>query len=135
MTLRFLGDADADLVTRCLRGAELPSCRAELDPAASVMGRVVIFGVSGVEALADAVRRATGSLGEPVGDSGFRGHITVGRIRRHAPVPAVRARLAGHTEVPGPPLHWRPEQVELVASHPGPSAMVHEVLGTFAIGP
>ena len=81
VTLRFLGDADAGEVVARLDGVALAAATAVLGPAIRRLGpSAVVVPVSGLDALAAAVRDATGDLGEPAGP--FRGHLTLARLRR-----------------------------------------------------
>ena len=59
VTLRFLGEADMDEVTRAVRGIDAASCRAVLGPNVERLGeRQIVVPVAGVNELAAAVLRA-----------------------------------------------------------------------------
>jgi 2'-5' RNA ligase len=80
VTLRFLGDADADDVADALAAVELPGGMAHVSSELVTLGsHSVVVPVSGVDALAGVVRQATGALGSHPPNERFRGHLTVGR--------------------------------------------------------
>lgn len=80
VTLRFLGDADADEVVQRLRDSHLPAAAAETGPTVAMLGRrVVMVPVAGLDALAAAVVTATEDLGQPPRDRSFVGHVTLAR--------------------------------------------------------
>lgn len=80
VTLRFLGDADADVVGARLRDAGLPAAAAVLGPAVAMLGRrVVMVPVTGLDALATDTVAATSDLGQPPPDRPFVGHVTLAR--------------------------------------------------------
>ena len=134
VTLRFVGDADPSEVARLLASAALPRSSAELDASPVMLSRVVVFGVSGLEALAGAVTRATGKVGDPPEHRRFRGHITIGRLRRGASSGAVRAMLDGlRIDAYDRPVRWEADEVELVSSVTRAGGAVHEVLRTFRL--
>jgi 2'-5' RNA ligase len=134
VTLRFIGDADAVEVRRRLSGASLPGCTAVVRAQPTLMGRVVVLEVSGLDALAEAVSAATRGLGEQH-PRRFRGHLTLARLRRDARGAEVRRWLARHRPEGdgGPDPAWRPRQVELVSSQTRPEGAVHDVLATFCV--
>jgi 2'-5' RNA ligase len=133
VTLRFVGDADPSEVASLLASAVLPRCSAELDASPVMLSRVVIFGVSGPEALAGAVTRATAKVGDPPEHGRFRGHITVGRLRRGASPGGLRAGLDDLCIDVDGPARWEADEVELVSSVTHASGAVHEVLRTFRL--
>jgi len=98
-----------------------------------MLSRVVVFGVSGLEALAGAVNRATAKVGDPPEHRRFRGHMTVGRLRRGASPGAVRETLDGLRIDADGPVRWEADEVELVSSVTHASGAVHEVLRTFRL--
>jgi RNA 2',3'-cyclic 3'-phosphodiesterase len=91
VTLRFLGETDADEVRARLDAATLPPATATMGPVVQRLGRgLVVVPVGGLDELAAAVAEATSDIGEPIGHRGFRGHVTLARFR-----PSVRCPLAG----------------------------------------
>jgi RNA 2',3'-cyclic 3'-phosphodiesterase len=91
VTLRFFGDVDDDLMPGLLdaltrAAATVGSVRCEVGPATAWLdgGRVLHVPVAGLDAVARAVREATGPI-VPDLESGprpFTGHLTVARSRR-----------------------------------------------------
>lgn len=127
VTLRFLGDADPEEVVAAMREAELPPATAVLGPVVARMGRsVVVVPVRGVDDLADAVRRATEDIGRSPDPRGFRGHLTLARLKHR-----------GACGVAGTPVggSWEVGEVELVSSVTDPAGAVHEVVATFGVLP
>lgn len=125
VTVRFLGEvppaalagpdgllAALDTVGGGLAARGALPVRARLGPAlAWFPGRQVLqVPVAGLDALADAVLRATGGFGVPA-DHPFRGHLTVARARGRARGPAA---LAGAPVTAG----WIVPEVVLYASVP-----------------
>jgi len=115
VTLHFLGDVDDDLVVEvaeALRsGLEgVPAPEAEVGTRVRRLGAAaLVVPVTGLDELAAAVGAAVGRYGGE--DRPFRGHLTLARIRRGSPPPAV----AG----PAAPVRWRVGEVELVRSELG----------------
>jgi 2'-5' RNA ligase len=92
ITLRFLGDADADAVATRLGTTELPRAVARLGPALEPLGRrQIVVPVDGVDGLAQAVRSATAGIGERDRHR-FRGHLTIARLQ-----PNARSTATGHS--------------------------------------
>lgn len=87
VTLRFLGDASVDDVAGALDAGELPEATARVGPAVDLLGRhSVVAPVHGLDELAAAIGRATRELGDVPPRPEFRGHITLARVKRGAPV-------------------------------------------------
>lgn len=85
VTLRFLGDAAVDEAVARLDEAELPAATAVVGPAFDLLGeRSLVVPVSGVDDLADVVRRALRGVGTERDRRRFHGHITVARLARRA---------------------------------------------------
>jgi 2'-5' RNA ligase len=134
VTLRFVGEAEPSELRSLLAAADLPRCTAELEGSPSMLSRVVVFALSGVDALAEAVCRATETVGDPPGFPRFRGHLTVARLGRRVSPGATRGRLGGlRIDAPGGNLRWNADEVELVSSATHSSGAVHEVLETFRL--
>ncbi|MDP9452436.1 MAG: hypothetical protein M3P97_03400 [Actinomycetota bacterium] len=135
VTLRFFGETDVDqgvaLGQRVADAAVVGEpAVAELGPALAAFGRKILHApVSGLEALAATLDRATGEVGEPPRPGPFAGHITLARNRG-------RGRL---DELVGAPVagSWKVDEVCLVASVAARASRVpnrHEVVATFALG-
>jgi 2'-5' RNA ligase len=85
VTLRFLGDADADEVAGRLDEVLLPAATAVVGPAFDLLGeRSLISPVAGVDELAAVVQQALRGLGTEPERRRFQGHITVARLARNA---------------------------------------------------
>lgn len=85
VTLRFLGEADADEVSDRLDQALLPAATAVLGPAFDLLGeRALVTPVTGVDELAGVVQQAVRGLGTERERRRFQGHITVARLARNA---------------------------------------------------
>lgn len=88
ITLRFLGEAQADEVVDALDGIDVAAPLATVGPGVDVLsGRALVVPVSGLDELAGEVGRRTASLGEPR-PKRFVGHLTIARLQRDAPMPA-----------------------------------------------
>ena len=80
VTLRFLGEAEPDVVAATLSAATLPSVVATVSSELVMLGsHSVVLPVSGVDELAESVWAATESLGTQSLSEHFRGHLTIGR--------------------------------------------------------
>jgi 2'-5' RNA ligase len=126
VTLRFLGEADPDEVGRRLDVATLAPATATLGPVVQRFGRgLVVVPVAGLDELAAAVVEVTSDVGQPVGDRGFRGHVTLARFR-----PSVRCPLAGT------PLHAVAPvgEVVLAQSRLSPTGATYEPVGRWSTG-
>ena len=108
VTLRFFGEADPAEVQAGLDRARLPAATAVLGPAVRRLGKsTVVVPAAGLDSLAEAVRDATGDVGEPPGSRPFHGHLTIARLRRGAKCELVGTAVA---------LEFRVEEVVLVHS-------------------
>ena len=86
VTLRFLGSADIDEVTRALAGVRHPPVEAVVGPATELLGVGVLhLPVAGLDSLADGVVAATRDLGRPPEDRPFLGHLTLARMAGEPP--------------------------------------------------
>lgn len=125
VTLRFLGEVDLDEATSALRAVDAMPCRAALGPAVERLGdRQLVVPVTGVDALAATVRRATETIGEP-DPRPFAGHLTVARTKPGAPSTSLGAPLATAFQV---------DEVALMASELRPAGAVYTVVATVALG-
>jgi len=135
VTLRFLSEVDdpgpvADalgVVPEVLHASGVTGVRAILGPTTAwYPGRQVLqVPVAGLDALADAVHRAT----EPWGDAAdhrFSGHLTLARVRGRARGPA---GLAGASVA----ATWQVRGFELVSSVLGRGGSRYETLTTVAL--
>ncbi len=85
LTLRFLGEADPDVVDAALTNLELPAARVTLGPVVGRLGRnVVVLPAAGLDELAAAVRNATSGIGRPPDPRPFAGHLTLARLKQRA---------------------------------------------------
>ena len=126
VTLRFVGDLEdpEPLISR-VRGAasQVGPTVAEMGPRSGWLGpSVLCLPVHGLDAVAAAVRTATGDLGEPERPD-FHGHLTLARARRGAaPVlkrlPAVELASS-----------WPVEEITVVASALGGTGSTYTVVG------
>jgi 2'-5' RNA ligase len=124
ITLRFLGDADADEVSDRLDHVVLPAASAVLGPAFDLLGeRSLITPVSGLDDLAAVVQQAVRGLGTQRERKRFQGHITVARLARHArPVRSAGRRFEASFEV---------EEVALVASTLTDTGAIYETVASW----
>jgi 2'-5' RNA ligase len=126
VTLRFLGEADTDEVTRSLHGIDAASCRGVLGPRVERLGdRQIVVPVAGVDDLAAAVRRATESIGQP-DRRPFVGHLTIARTK-----PGATSAL------PGAPIAaaFQVDEIVVMASDLRPTGAVYSTVATVKLGP
>ena len=87
ITLRFLGDCDADEAAEALQAGAHPRANVTLGPAPERLGRgVLMLPAAGIDELADSVIETTRYIGDPPPDHPFVGHLTVARFRKRQPV-------------------------------------------------
>jgi 2'-5' RNA ligase len=126
VTLRFLGDADPAAVTAALAAAPLPAATARLGPKVSRLGRTtVVVPVAGLEELGDAVAAATADLGEPPDPRGFRGHLTLARLRHRGACGVTGSAVRAGFDV---------GEVVVVSSVLGPTGPAYDVVGRVPCG-
>lgn len=132
VTLRFLGEADLDEATAAFRtlagvGRGPAAVEVVLGPATASFGRrvlqVPVWGLAGV---AEAVSVATASVGHPLDDRAFAGHVTL-----------ARARVRGGMDLSawcGAPVaaSWAVGELTLVASRPATGGPRYEVVDRLA---
>lgn len=122
VTLRYLGDEAAEVVTGRLERFTLPRAEAAAGPGVTRLDdRQLVVPVVGVESLASAVVQATEHLGQP-NHRDFFGHITVARLRRDA-----RSELIGESFVAAFPV----AEIRLVESRLEPSGAVYSTIRRF----
>ena len=86
VTLRFLGEAEAENVNRSLRGFRGSAASVRLGPASRRLGaRVLVLPAAGLGELAVEVRALTADIGQPLGRREFTGHLTLARARKRVP--------------------------------------------------
>jgi 2'-5' RNA ligase len=85
ITLRFLGDADADEVRERLDDVLLPMATALLGPAFDLRAeRSIMLPVAGVDELAEVVEQAVRGVGTANERRPFVGHLTLARLGKKA---------------------------------------------------
>ena len=126
MTLRFLGQADAEQAGVALSEVSASVTDAVIDPRVRLLGRrVVCVGVAGLESLASAVIGATAQLGQMPDKRGFTGHITLARLDEGArPNPASVI-----------PCRWTVGTFALVRSHLGGGPARYETVAAWPLQP
>lgn len=127
LTLRFLGEADPDVVAAALDGVMYPAATVRLGPGVDLLGdRALVLPASGLDELAATVTARTADLGERPRPR-FVGHLTLARVAPHARMPAVLgAYLRAAFDV---------TEIALVRSRLGPGGARYDTLGTWAVGP
>jgi 2'-5' RNA ligase len=137
VTVRFLGsveDSEVPAVVDALRVGLAGAAGGEalLGPETACFGRgVLMVPVSGHDALAAAVTRATASFGEPPDPRPFHGHLTLARSGGGRG----RGRGADLRQLAGRPVagSWSVSELTLVRSHTEPSRVRYEVLERFSL--
>ena len=126
VTLRFLGDAEVDVVSAALAGVRVTATEAELAPRTQRLGRGVLsVPVRGLEDVAAEVVAATDGLGRPPDHRTFRGHITLARVEGRAKPPL--------TDLPK--RTWTVATFALVRSHLGGGPARYETVATWPLEP
>lgn len=125
ITLRFFGDADPGEVADAFSGSTFVPARAQLGPAVDIIaGRVLVVPVAGLDALAEVVTELSRHIGEPPRDR-FVGHLTLARLKPHAPVPrALGALVSAEFDV---------DEIALVQSRPDPQGARYETIETWSL--
>ena len=122
ITLRFVGDVDADSVVARLADCALPRVVARLGPETTRLGgRQIVVPVRGVEALALAVRSATAGIGD-TDRRDFDGHLTIARLGRHVDPSLPTAALQSEFEI---------GEIALVASELHHDGAAYETIARF----
>jgi 2'-5' RNA ligase len=126
VTLRFVGDADIDVVSEALDTAILPAATARLGAGVDLLfDRLLAVPVTGVEELATVVDRATNGLGSEPPGRRFVGHLTVARCTRGATMPPALGALVQ--------AEWDVTEISLVQSRLRPTGAEYETLTTWAV--
>jgi 2'-5' RNA ligase len=126
VTLRFLGEADPEEVGTRLDGAALAPTTATLGPVVQRLGRgLVVVPVTGLDQLAAAVAEVTSDIGQPIGDRGFRGHLTLARFRPSAHCPLAGTPVYAVASV---------DEVVLAQSRLSPTGATYEPVGRWSTG-
>ena len=130
ITLRFFGSVELDAASVALGSASAPATAAVLGPETGRFGkRVLHVPVSGLEAVAKAVVRATKKVGKPPEPRPFTGHLTLARARD-------RRRGVDLRPLVGTPVAatWPVTEVCLVESHLSSKGANYEVVETVSLG-
>lgn len=134
VTLRFFGDlgpeevstATAALASVAASFPEAPT--AEGGPRARFLGPgLVVWPVEGLQAMAKAVGRGTSTIGQPVPDRRFFGHVTIARGRR-----GVDLRAAHHLLSPLS-MSWPVTSLSLVQSELHPDGARYRDIERFSL--
>ena len=113
VTLRFFGSVELEEASAALRALSASTATAVLGPSTGRFGtRVLHVPVSGLEAVATSVVRATEEVGRPPEPRPFSGHLTLARARD-------RRRGVDLRPLVGTPIaaEWPVDEVCLVESH------------------
>ena len=130
VTLRFFGSVELEAAAGALRALSAPSTTAVVGPFTGRFGkRVLHVPVSGLDAVAKAVVRATKKVGKPPEPRPFNGHLTLARARD-------RRRGVDLRPLVGTPIaaEWPVDEVCLVESHLSPKGANYEVVETVSLG-
>jgi 2'-5' RNA ligase len=132
VTLRFLGEVgDPAPALAALAAVEAASVQATVGRTPERLGpTAVVLPVEGLAEVAGAVARAFDGIGGAPGEGAapFRGHLTLGRLRRPGRWPR------GGVGVLAAEVHWTVGEVALVRSHLGGGPARYEVLATRLLG-
>ena len=152
LTLKFLGDTEAELVLPLLAALRKAAAAGEQMPFPLHLDglgvfpnyrepRVIYAGVGGdLDSLAQAqrqVEQAIVRLGFPQEKRPFRPHLTLGRVRDGA-APAARRQIgdtiARQAAALSPEYAWMAGEICLIRSNFTPSGAVYTTLGRAALG-
>ena len=125
VTLRFLGACDPESVFDAMDGVTFEPATARVGPGVDLLfDRMLVVPVDGVDDLAAAANRRTALIGEPPRKR-FVGHLTIARVKPHAPMPkALGALVRAAFEV---------TEVALVESRLHPDGARYETLETWPV--
>lgn len=125
VTLRFIGEADADEVIDRLSIATLPAVRARVGPVVERLGATsIVVAVSGADELAAAVVAATAGIGHRERHR-FRGHLTLARADPDVEPSVLGIGLTGELAI---------DDVALVESELSPTGASYRTVATFRTG-
>lgn len=127
VTVRFLGDADANEAAARLEGVAptLTAATVTLGPRVSRLGRgVVCVPAQGLDAIARRVGDATADLGRPPDPRPFRGHLTLARLRHRAACGLAGAAFEAT---------FVATELRLVRSETRPEGAVHTAVASYAL--
>ena len=100
VTMRFFGEIDVSTASVALRSVQANSATAVLGPLVSRLGSdVIVAPASGLDRMAEAVRRATAAVGAPPDSRPFVGHLTLARTRQAESVSLIGATISGEFRV------------------------------------
>lgn len=120
VTLHFCGSADLDAATAALARVAAAPAVATMGPSVQRLGAgVVQVPVTGLDAVAAAVRGAFAGVGEPQPDRPFVGHLTLARLRRTRRCSLLGAPVAATFAV---------DEVALVRSTTDPDGAVYDTV-------
>lgn len=139
ITLRFLGEVDDDRVPVLVDALEraMPQVpgpvHCALGPATAWFSgeRVLQIPVTGLDAVAGVVRRATIATVPSTSEANFVGHLTVARVRGRRPDPSTRAAVAGIAFL----AEFAVRRLVLVASALSPAGPRYSTLAQLALPP
>lgn len=126
VTLLFVADADPAAIDGLLEGQRFPAATAVYGPATATLGSAVIVPVQGLDSLAAAVHRTTAPVPGADRAAPFRGHLTLGRLRRRRAPPEVLGQLID--------VRQEVAEIVLMESRPDGRGHVHFVRSAWAIG-
>jgi 2'-5' RNA ligase len=124
VTLRFLGEADADRAAAALADLRAAPAEAVLGPQPGRLGdSVLVLPVAGLDALAAAVTRVTRDVGDSPDPRPFLGHLTLAGFRRRAACGLAEPFAA----------RWTVREVALVESTLTPEGSRYRTVATVAL--
>ena len=125
VTMRFFGEADVDEVMEACGRVDAAACDLTLGPRVERLGRgVVMVPVHGLDAVADAVIAATGTVGRAPEARAFRGHVTLARTKGAARCPLVGRPVSAA---------WTATEIALVRSDLHSHGARYTTVATFAL--
>ena len=130
VTLRFFGSVELEPAAGALRSVSATATTAAVGPSTGRFGkRVLHVPVAGLDAVAEAVVRATEKVGKPPERRPFTGHLTLARARD-------RRRGVDMRSLVGTPIagEWPVTEVCLVESHLSSKGANYEVVETVLLG-
>jgi len=129
VTLRFFGSVELEPAVSALRSVSAAATTAVLGPETGRFGKAILHvPVDGLDGVAQAVVRATKTVGKPPEPRPFHGHLTIARARDRRRGVDLRALV-------GTPIaaEWPVTEVCLVESHLSPKGANYEVVETVSL--